>query len=74
MQQNKDQRTKSNSHLLKYAGLATQFFIGIGLGIFAGLRLDRWLAFTNPIFVWVFPLTIIVFSIYKIVQDTAPKK
>lgn len=74
MQPNKNQKPKSNQNLLKYAGLATQFFIGIGLGIFAGMKLDKWLAFSNPIFVWVLPLIIIVFSIYKIVQDTAPKK
>ena len=74
MQQNKNQSSKSNHNLLKYAGLATQFFIGIGLGIFAGMKLDQWLAFSNPIFVWLLPLIIIVFSIYKIVQDTAPKK
>lgn len=74
MPQNKNESPKSNFSLLKYAGLATQFFIAIGLGIFAGIRIDKWLAFSNPIFVWVLPLLIIVCSIYKIVQDTAPKK
>jgi Na+/glutamate symporter len=64
----------NQSFLLKYAGLGLQFLIAIALGIFIGIKLDAWLGFKTPIFVWVLPLLIIVTIIYKIVKDTAPKK
>ena len=64
----------NNTSLWKYAGLATQFFIAIGLAVFFGLKLDEWLSFQNPLLVWVLPLTIIIAIIFKIVKDTSVKK
>lgn len=70
----KNNKPNPNRSLARYAGMATQFFVGIGIGIFAGHKLDKWLSLNFPIFAWVLPLFIIIFSIYKIVKDTAPKK
>jgi Na+/H+-dicarboxylate symporter len=64
----------NNSLLLKYAGLATQLAIAIGLSLYIGLKLDDWLHFNSPIFVWLLPLLVIASVIFKIVKDTAPKK
>ena len=63
----------SNSSLLKYAGMATQFFVAIGIAVYGGLKLDQWLDFRTPLFVWVLPLLIISGVIYKIVKDTSKK-
>ncbi len=66
---------KPNNNLLwKYAGLATQFLVGIGLFVFIGMKVDQWLKINTPIAVWVLPLLLIVAVIVKIVKDTAQKK
>lgn len=67
---------KQNNHslLLKYAGLATQLAVAIGLSVYLGIKIDEWLHFTSPIFVWLLPLFVISAVIYKIIKDTAPKK
>ena len=64
----------NNNSLLKYAGLATQFFIVIAITFYLGLKLDSWLGFTTPLLVWILPLLFIIYSIWKIVQDTNPTK
>lgn len=63
-----------NNLLWKYAGLATQFLVGIGLALYAGLKLDQWLKIKMPLAVWVLPLLLILGVIIKIVIDTASKK
>ncbi len=67
-------KKSDNSLLLKYAGLATQLFVALGLAVYLGLKLDSWLALKNPIFVWVLPLVVIATIIYKVIKDTSPKK
>jgi hypothetical protein len=65
---------KNDSQLWKYAGLATQFFVAIGIAVYAGVKLDGWLKFKIPLAVWILPLLIIVAMIVKIIKDTTPKK
>jgi len=65
---------KNQTSLWKYAGLATQFLVAIGLAIYIGMKVDEWLNFQSPIAVWVLPLLVITGIIIKIVKDTAPKK
>lgn len=66
---------KPNNNLLwKYAGLATQFLVGIGLFVYIGMKVDQWLKINTPLAVWVLPLLLIVAVIVKIVKDTAQKK
>ena len=62
-----------NKQLLKYAGLATQFLIGIGLAVYGGLLLDRWMRFDVPLAVWILPLLLIIGVIIKIIKDTQKK-
>ena len=64
----------NNQSLLKYAGLATQFAIAIGLAVFVGIKIDKWMTLKNPMFVWILPLLFIIAIIFKIIKDTAPKK
>jgi hypothetical protein len=65
---------QKNNQLLKYAGLAMQFAIAIGLAVFIGIKIDNYLALKTPMLTWVLPLLFIIVIIYKIVQDTSPKK
>ncbi len=68
------QPTNKNSDLLKYAGLATQFLVSIGLSVFFGFKLDSWLRIGFPVFVWVIPLVVIIAMIYKLAKETGNNK
>jgi len=63
-----------DNSLWKYAGLATQFLLGIGLAVYGGIQLDKLLKLSMPLAVWVLPLLLITAVIIKIVKDTSGKK
>jgi F0F1-type ATP synthase assembly protein I len=65
---------ESNTQLSRYAGLAMQFLVSIGLGVFIGLKADKWLHVPFPLLVWLLPLLIITGITIKIVKETAKKK
>lgn len=56
--------------MMKYAGMATQFLVSIGLSVYLGLKLDGWLDISFPVLVWMIPLLVIIFTIYKLVKET----
>ncbi|MFC4263877.1 AtpZ/AtpI family protein [Ferruginibacter yonginensis] len=65
---------KNNNQLLwQYAGFATQLILTLGLAIYGGMKLDKWLQLTTPIATWVLPLLVIIIFIYKAIKDTATK-
>ncbi|MEO6905288.1 MAG: AtpZ/AtpI family protein [Ginsengibacter sp.] len=66
-------RKDTNRELMHYAGMGAQFLVGIGLGIFIGIKLDKWLNFSFPLLVWLLPLLIITSLIIKIIKDTSKK-
>jgi len=67
------EKENPNKMLMRYAGLAMQFFVAIGLGVFAGLKLDEWLGFSIPLLVWLLPLFMIIGMIVKILFETNKK-
>lgn len=62
---------KNNSRLMQYAGMATQFLVSIGIGVFAGLKLDKWINLKFPLLVWILPLLIIIFTTYTLVKQSS---
>ena len=50
-----------------------QMLVGLGLAVFAGLKLDGWLHFKTPLLVWILPLLVIVAMIYQVIKDTSKK-
>lgn len=60
--------------LLKYAGLTMQFLVAIGIGVFGGIQLDKWIDLSFPLFVWLLPLLVITGVIIQIIKDTGAKK
>jgi F0F1-type ATP synthase assembly protein I len=60
--------------LQRYAGLATQFLVSIGLGVFIGLKADKWFHLSFPLLVWLLPLLIIVGLLFNILKETSKKK
>jgi uncharacterized membrane protein YjgN (DUF898 family) len=59
--------------LLKYLGLGTQIMLSLGLAVFVGLKVDKWLAFTTPLLVWILPLLILIAMIWQVIKDTSKK-
>jgi len=49
-------------------------FAIIGIGIFAGIKLDRWLNLGFPVFTILFSLLSVAASIYTAVKDQIKKK
>jgi F0F1-type ATP synthase assembly protein I len=65
---------EGNKQLMRYAGLAMQFLVSIGIGVFLGLKLDEWLHISFPLLVWLLPLLIILGIILNIFKETSGKK
>ena len=64
---------ESKLSLMRYMGLATQFFISIGVGLWIGAKMDEYFSIQSPLFIWVLPLLIVVSSLIKIIIDTNKK-
>jgi F0F1-type ATP synthase assembly protein I len=65
----------SNSNkqfLMRYASLGTQLLVAIGLSVFAGLKLDKWL-YTSPLLACVLPLLTLSAIFYKLFRETSRK-
>ena len=74
--QNKDEEDRKkfgDNLLLRYAGMAFQFLVVIGITVYAGYKADQWLALAFPVFVWLLPLIVITGLIIKVVRDTSKK-
>jgi hypothetical protein len=63
-----------SNNLMKYAGLAGQFFISILLMLFLGKKIDSWMSLSVPLFVWLLPLLVIIASLVKLVIETNKRK
>ena len=68
-----EQRTSGRSLLYKYLGFGFQLILLLGIAVYAGIRIDKKLAFTTPMFVWVLPLIILAATIIKVIKDTSRK-
>jgi TctA family transporter len=67
-------QSSQSAELMRYAGLATQLFVAIGLSVFAGYQADKWLHTSLPLLVWLLPLVVLSLLIYKLVKDTSKRK
>jgi F0F1-type ATP synthase assembly protein I len=65
---------EGNKQLQRYAGLAMQFLVSIGLGVFIGLEADKSLHLSFPLLVWLLPLLIIGGMLFNILKETSKKK
>jgi F0F1-type ATP synthase assembly protein I len=59
--------------LMRYASLGSQLLAAIGLSVFAGLQLDKWLNL-SPLLACTLPLLTLSAIFYKIFRDTRGKK
>ncbi len=69
--ENKDKTGKQL--LLQYSALAFQLLASVGIGLYLGFLLDRWIKLKIPLFVWLLPLLVIIVMIIKAIKDTSKK-
>lgn len=62
----------NNRDLLRYASLGTQILVSLGIAVFIGLKLDRWLH-SLPLFACVLPLLVLTGIFYKLIRETGNK-
>ncbi|MFN5183851.1 MAG: AtpZ/AtpI family protein [Bacteroidota bacterium] len=67
-------KKQPNHQYLKYASMGTQMLVTIALGIFLGIKLDKWLHLGFPVFTVALSLVSVVASIYIAVKDLLKKK
>jgi hypothetical protein len=73
-QQQQQQQKSSQTDLLRYAGLGSQILVSLGIAVFAGYKLDKWLKIPLPLLVWLLPLIVLIGMIYKLIKETSGKK
>jgi len=72
---NKDKYpVKSNTQLWQYAGIGGQLLVSLGIGVFVGLKLDKWINFKIPLLVWILPLLILIAMIARLIKATSKNK
>lgn len=64
---------RGKNNILRFASLGTQFLASIVLTAWLGVYIDKKLAFTTPIFVWLLPLLTIIGLLAKIIKDASQK-
>ena len=60
--------------LIRYAGMGTQMLAVIGVAVFFGLKIDKWLKFSFPLLVWLLPLLAICGLMYQFYKETSKRK
>jgi hypothetical protein len=63
-----------NNEFIKYAGMATQFIVTLGVAIFIGYQVDQWIGWRFPLLTSLLPLAAIISLLYKIYIESNPKK
>ncbi len=55
---------------MRYAGLATQWLIMLGVAVWAGYKIDRWANLKFPLFLILFPLISLSLSLWQIIKES----
>jgi hypothetical protein len=67
-------RASRRRQLLRYAGLSSEVFASVGLAVFLGMKADKGLKVSFPIFSWALPLLVIVVLLVQLVKAGSGKK
>jgi hypothetical protein len=68
------QKSTPTSDLMRYAGLGSQILVSLGIAVFAGYKIDKWLKIPLPLLVWLLPLIVLIAIIYKLIKETSGTK
>ena len=65
---------KNQNNYARYASMGKMMIVTIGLGTFAGVKIDRWLEIKFPIFTLILSLFSVFTAIYLAIKDFLKKK
>jgi Mn2+/Fe2+ NRAMP family transporter len=60
--------------LWRYAGLGMQIFASLGIAVFIGYKVDKWLNTSIPLLVWIIPFAVLCLMMYKLIKETSKDK
>lgn len=66
-------KNKQYKEWFQYAGLASEMLALIGLSVFAGYKIDKWLDWNFPVFLIVFPLLALGVFLWRLIKATGKK-
>lgn len=62
-------------NMMRYAGLATQWMVMMLIAVWCGIKIDNKTNWTVPVFVILFPLLALGFSLLQLIREfNKPKK
>ena len=73
-QSQQQQKSTPTSDLMRYAGLGSQILVSLGIAVFLGYEIDKWLKIPLPLLVWLLPLAVLTEIIFKLIKETSGKK
>ena len=69
-----DRKRGNRSELLRYAGLSSEVLASVGISVYLGVKADKWLKLSFPIFSLSLPLLVIISLIVRLVKESSRKK
>ena len=72
--QHKSDGGDGRRQLMRYAGLSTQVAVSVGVAVWLGMKADKWLKLSFPIFSVVVPLLVIVYVLIELIKANSGKK
>ena len=74
MQSSTPPNKAGNHSILRYTSMATQMGITIFLGVWGGMKLDRYFQFESPIMTLALSLLGVVLAVYIVIRDVLRKR
>jgi hypothetical protein len=69
MDPNKFQKPKKKvDDFIRYSSLAFEMVVIMGIGVFAGVKIDSWLGFKFPVFTFVLMILSVIGAIYHAIR------
>ena len=68
-----DKEPQERNILMQYFTFAWQLIAGLGLAVYLGIVIDKWLHTRMPLLVWILPLLVLTGMMIKVIQDTTKK-
>jgi len=70
----RDKQVKNRRELIRYAGLSSEVLASVGIAVYLGIKADKWLKVSFPIFSMSLPLLVIIALIVRLVKESSRKK
>jgi hypothetical protein len=71
--QDKDREFNRRRELIRYAALSSEVLASVGVSVYLGIKADKWLKLSFPIFSMSLPLLVIIALIVRLVKESSRK-